>query len=206
MIRHHPSDLTLMSAASGSLPEPHRRVLAVHLAKCPDCAERLHEMRTLGGALLDGLPLAAMAADALTRLMARLDDVPQIPDRDALPAPISLTSLATGRWRWSGPGIAMMSLIRRDATNSRLDLIRVAPGAALLEHGHTEFETTVVLTGAFEDGHDTFSIGDFAEADGEMKHRPRALAGEECVCLIATTGHLSARGFLGRLVRPLLGM
>ncbi len=99
-----------------------------------------------------------------------------------------------------------MPLIRRDPTNSRLDLIRVAPGAALLEHSHTAFETTVVLTGAFEDGHETFGVGDYAEADGDTKHRPRALPGEVCICLIATTGHLSTRGLLGRLVRPLLGM
>jgi putative transcriptional regulator len=206
MILHHPSDPTLLLATSGSLPEPHRRVLAVHLANCPICAEHLREMQTLGGALLDALPPATMTTGALTQTLARLGDVAQTPHQHDIPAPISLSSLATGRWRWTGPGIAMMSLIRRDATHSRLDLIRVAPGAALLEHGHTAFETTVVLTGAFEDGHETYSPGDFAEADGEMKHRPRALAGEECVCLIATTGHLSARGLLGRLVRPLLGM
>jgi putative transcriptional regulator len=180
--------------------------LAVHLAQCPDCVERLREMETLGGVLLDALPAATMAADALTQVMARLEEVSRAPHQDALPAPISLQSLATGRWRWSGPGIAMMPLIRRDATNSRLDLIRVASGAALLEHSHTSFETTVVLTGAFEDGHQTFAVGDFAEADGETEHRPHALPGETCICLIATTGHLSTRGLLGRLVRPLLGM
>jgi putative transcriptional regulator len=206
MIQCHPSDTTLLGAAAGSLPEPHRRVLAVHLAQCPDCAERLREMETLGGALLDALPAAAMAPDALARVMAQLNDVSKMSYPDVLPAPVSLQSLATGRWRWSGPGIAIMSLISRDATNSRLDLIRVASGAALLEHRHTAFETTVVLTGAFEDGHQTFAVGDFAEADGETEHRPHALPGETCICLIATTGHLSTRGLLGRLVRPLLGM
>ena len=35
---------------------------------------------------------------------------------------------------------------------------------------------------------------------------PRALPGEDCVCLIATTHHLRPHGWLGRLVRPLLGM
>ncbi len=206
MIRYHPSDTTLLAAAAGSFPEPHRRVLAVHLARCPHCTERLLEVETLGGVLLDELPAAVMADDALTHAMARLDDIPQVHHQDDLPAPVSLESLATGRWRWSGPGIAMMPLIRRDATNSRLDLIRVAPGSALLEHSHSAFETTVVLTGAFEDGHETFGVGDYAEADGETKHRPRALPGDACICLIATTGHLSTRGLLGRLVRPLLGM
>jgi putative transcriptional regulator len=100
----------------------------------------------------------------------------------------------------------MMSLARRDASNTRLDLIRVTPGTALLEHGHTGLETTVILQGAFDDGIGCYQVGDFGEADGTLNHRPRALAGEDCICLVATSGHLSARGLLGRLVRPLLGM
>jgi putative transcriptional regulator len=204
MIRHHPSDATLVAWAAGTLPDPHARVVAAHTALCSDCARTLGESEALGGALLETLPPEALASDALARTLARLDR----PSRRVEPAsvPVTLAGLARGRWRWSGPGIAMMPLIRRDRSDSRLDLIRVAPGTALLEHGHGGFETTCVLQGAFDDGVGQFHTGDFAEVETGFDHCPRALPGDDCICLIATTGHLRAHGWLGRLVGSLLGM
>ena len=203
MISHHPTESTLLACATGTLPTPHRRVVAAHAARCPACTTALGEAEAVGGALLDALSPAALAPDALARALARLDVAP-VPNA---PPPATLEALAaSGRWRWTGPGIAMMSLIRRDASNSRLDLIRVAPGTALLEHGHTAYETTCVLQGSFEDVNGTYHAGDFIEADAGLAHRPTALPGEPCICLIATTGRLRPRSLLGRLVRPLLGM
>ncbi len=153
--------------------------------------------------MLAELPPSAMATDALTRSLARLD-APGAAEPP--PAPVTLAALATGRWRWTGPGVAMMPLIDRDASDSRLDLIRVSPGIALLEHGHSGYESTCVLQGAFTDGVGEYHVGDFLEAEGDCTHRPTALQGETCICLIATSGRLRPRGLLGWLVRPLLGM
>lgn len=206
MIRHHPSDTTLLRAAAGFLPEPHRRVLAVHLSVCPTCGTRLHALRTVGGVLLDTLTPATLADNALERTLARLGEAAPSAQPAPPPAPVTLEALATGRWRWSGRGIARMSLISPDETGSRLDLIRVAPGVPLPEHGHTDFETTVVLKGAFEDRDISYVVGDFAEADAGTDHAPRALKDEDCICLIATTGCLHARNWLFRLMQPLIGM
>ena len=63
----------------------------------------------------------------------------------------------------------------------------------------------MVLQGAFDDDIEHYHVGDFAEADGQLNHCPRALPGPDCICLIATSGRLAARGLLGKLVRPLLG-
>lgn len=204
MMRHHPSDSTLLAYAAATLPEPHARVVAFHAAHCPECARTLREAEAIGGGLLAQLPPATMAPDALARALARLDNAPA--PAEPPPAPTTLAALMTGRWHWSGPGIAMMPLIRRDASDSRLDLIRVAPGTALLRHGHTGFEMTCVLQGAFDDGTGEYHVGDVAESDTALDHQPMALPGEVCICLIATTGHLRPHGWLGRLVRPLLGM
>ena len=82
--------------------------------------------------------LAAAGADGARRAgrtLARLDaaSVEAAPEarrvRSRGPRHRSLALVA--------PGIAMMNLLPRDATDSRLDLIRVAPGTALLTHGHT---------------------------------------------------------------------
>lgn len=204
MIRHHPAEASLIACAAGTIPMAHARVIGVHTARCPVCAAGLRAAEAAGGALLDALPPAPMAPDALARALARLDTAAPEP---APPAPaFDLAALASGRWRRVAPGIAIMNLLPRDATDSRLDLIRVAPGRALLTHGHTGPETTCVLSGAFADGTGTFAAGDCVEADAALDHTPRALPGEDCVCLIATTHHLRPHGWLGRLVRPLLGM
>jgi putative transcriptional regulator len=203
MIRHHPSDTTLLRAAAGFLPEPHRRVLAVHLATCSACSGRLRELQAVGGGLMDMLPPAKLADDALARTLARLDEAPPPGQRAPCPAPVTLEALATGQWRWLGPGIARMALISRDETDSRLDLLRVAPDVPLPAHGHADFETTVVLQGAFEDNDFNYAIGDFIEADAETDHAPRALKEESCICLIATTGRLQPRNWLLRLLQPL---
>ena len=204
MIRHHPAEASLIACAAGTMPTAHARVIEVHAARCPACAAGLRAAEAAGGALLDALPPAPMTPDALARALARLDTAAPEP-APAAPA-FDLAALASGRWRRVAPGIAIMNLLPRDATDSRLDLIRVAPGRALLTHGHTGPETTCVLSGAFADGTGTFAAGDCVEADAALDHTPRALPGEDCVCLIATTHHLRPHGWLGRLVRPLLGM
>ena len=204
MIRHHPAEANLIACAAGTMPMAHARVIGVHAARCPACAAGLRAAEAAGGALLDALPPAPMAPDALARALARLDTAAPEP-APAAPA-FDLAALASGRWRRVAPGIAIMNLLPRDATDSRLDLIRVAPGRALLTHGHTGPETTCVLSGAFADGTGTFAAGDCVEADAALDHTPRALPGEDCLCLIATTHHLRPHSWLGRLVRPLLGM
>ena len=205
MIRHHPSDETLLACAAATLPEAHALVVAAHAALCPACARTLRHAEAAGGAILSDLPPTALAADALERAFAHLDAPVAPASWDRAPLPPTLAALATGRWRWTGPGIAMMSLLPRDASDTRLDLIRVAPGVALLEHGHAGRESTCVLQGGFADEDGEYHEGDFV-AGGDGAHRPVALAGEPCICLIATSGHLRPRGPLGWLVRPLLGM
>jgi putative transcriptional regulator len=206
MIRHHPSDTLLVAASSGYLPEAHRRVLAVHLAMCWSCRGRQHEMQQFGGALLDSIPPAPMADDALVRTLARLDTLSDHPDPAMPDTPVTLSALASGRWRWVGPGVAMMSLLKRDEAAIRLDLMRVAPGISLFEHGHAGSEATVVMQGNFNDGPTSYGVGDFAEVDANVDHRPRAFGDQDCICLVATTGRLKALGWLGRVIRPLVGM
>lgn len=209
MIRHHPAEATLLACAAGTLADAHARVIRVHAAMCPACAAGLRAAEAGGGALLEALEPTALAPDALARTLARLDAVPPARKeaaRDEAAAAFDFAALAKGRWRRVGPGIAMMTLMARDASDSRLDLIRVAPGRSLLAHSHEGSETTCVLRGAFEDGLGTYGPGDCVETDPALSHQPRALPGEECVCLIAVTHHLRPQSWLGRLVRPLLGM
>ncbi|MGA3398332.1 MAG: cupin domain-containing protein, partial [Acetobacteraceae bacterium] len=124
----------------------------------------------------------------------------------ALPFPTTLEALATGRWWWLGPGIRLMPLARRDASGTRLDLIRVAPGMALPGHGHTGQEMACILQGGYADETGDYNAFDIAEGDPALEHTPVASPGPECICLIATTGRLRAHTWLARLVQPLVGV
>lgn len=202
MIRHHPSDTTLLACAAGTLPAPHASIVAVHAAQCPVCRDVLRLGTEVGGVLMQELPPAPVSGDALARAMARLEDV----EADEPQPATTLAALARGRWRWVAPGIHLMPLARRDASDTRLDLIRVTPGTALPQHGHTGQEMTCVLRGAFADTTGEYHAGDVAETDVELDHQPVALLGEECVCLIATTGRLRAHGMLAQLLQRLIGV
>ncbi len=208
MIRHHPSEAALVRHAAGTLLPLHARVLALHLAQCPVCQATLHLGEELGGALLDAEPPVAMANDALSCVTARLDTATPEVARVAAPAARSgVAALARGRrWRTVGLGIKLLPLVPRDETGTRLDLIRVSPGVALPQHDHTGPEIACVLAGAFADTTGEYHAGDIAEGDIGLDHQPRALAGDDCVCLIATTGFLRARSLVVRFLQPVFGV
>ena len=205
MNRRHPSEATLLAYVAGTLPAPHSIVIRTHLALCGECRETIRLATSLGGALLEDAPPAAMAGDALARTLARLGEPERAPAQTRVPTTVE--DFATGRWWWLGPGIRLMPLIRRDRDDARLDLIRVAPGIALPGHGHTGSEVTCVLQGAFGDETGEYHAGDVAEGDEDLDHQPIALdTGRECICLIATTGRLRGHSWLSRLAQPIFGI
>jgi putative transcriptional regulator len=209
MIRHHPSDATLLAYAAATLPILHQDVLNLHLVQCPACRATVRLGQELGGVLLDGEGAAALADDALARALTQID-APGSATPAPAPAPatpINIEALSQGRrWRRVGHGIRLIALVPRDASGTRLDLIRVAPGMALPEHNHTGPETTCVLTGGFADESGEYHAGDIAEGDVGLVHQPRALDRGECICLGATTGLLRARSLVVRVLQPIFGI
>jgi putative transcriptional regulator len=204
MIRHHPSPETLLAAAAGTLPSLHARVLAVHLAACESCRRTIRLAEEIGGVVLVDLPPAPLAEGALDRVLGRLEaaEMPALPSAP----PVTLEGLATGHWRWFAPGIHVMPLVARDPTGTRLDLIRVRPGIGLPAHGHRGMESVTVLQGSFADESGQYHVGDFAEGDAGFDHQPVGLPGDDCICLMATTGYLRAHNWLARIIQPLYGV
>jgi len=194
----------MVAHAAGQLPAPHATVLAVHLSACPQCRGELRRLEEIGGALVAALPPAPLRPDALARTMARLDEAALA--APIAPAAVTLEALAVGRWWWLGPGIRLMPLSRRDASGTRLDLLRVAPGVAMPGHGHTGLELACILRGAYADETGEYSACDIAEGDAALDHTPVASPGADCICLIATTGRLRGHTWLSRLVQPLIGI
>jgi putative transcriptional regulator len=221
---HHPAEDTLLRHAAGTLPPGRSLVVAVHLPFCPDCQATVRLGEAIGGVLLADLPAVEMGPDALNRMLARLDapvshgtlaPEPVALDQD-VPLPEALRGLVRPKWRWIAPGISRIPVDISGPPSTATPhtatpreyayLLRVAPGTSLPDHGHHGWEATCVLSGSFTDATGTYGPGDVAETDVSLMHQPVAGTGEACICLIAWEGRLRMRGFLARLVQPLLGV
>ena len=202
MIRHHPSEATLVAYAAGTLPEALAIVVATHLGECVACRRSLVILEAAGGALLDALPPVPLAADALGRLLSRVDEPTSAPPpilNPGLPAP--LDRVALGRWWWIGRGMRWRALRASGAAWG--GLILVQPGRALPRHGHAGLELTCVLSGSFADGAGQYEAGDLAESGADHDEPPLATGTQPCLCVIASEG-MRLRGLLG-LAQRMIG-
>lgn len=206
--RRHPSETLLLGFATGALGRGASLVVDAHLKACAACRAEVARLEAVGGALLDELPPAQMAPNALARALAKLEGPRSPPSGSEIPEGIELTSalgnLPLGRRRWLGPGIWLRPITRE--ARGMAYLLRTGPGAALLEHGHSGEEYVLVLKGAFSDATGHYAPGDFAWSDERLTHRPVADADGECLCLIWAEGPMRMRTLLGRVLQPLVGL
>ncbi len=211
MIRHHPSEATLVAQAAGTLWEAAALLVETHLDRCLHCSATRRLAEAVGGALLDSLPPTPLAPGALRRAMDRLDEVDSGVPQDSnfasirqVPAalrpkqPVALLEAYGTRLRWLAPGIRHAVLLQRPGKGT-LRLLQVKPGTVLPRHSHRSPELTLVLEGAFADETSHYGPGDLAEVDETVSHRPVAEGPADCVCLIATQGRLRFSGLLTRL-------
>lgn len=214
-ITHHPEDSTLLAYAAGHLKRAAHIVVATHLEFCPDCRRMVRLCEAVGGALLEDLPPAEMAAGSLGRALARLGPAApraSLPPQPSwmlavgLPCPAPLREFSPARWRGLMPGISRIQLLPPKAGEGSLYLLRIAPGKRMPGHGHTARELTCVLTGAYTDAQGRFGPGDLAETDEAHDHEPFSAPCEDCICLIATEAPLRFGGRFARLLQPLVGV
>jgi putative transcriptional regulator len=211
-IHHHPGEEHLLAHASGAAGEGTSLVVATHLALCPECRATIAEMERMGGALLENVAPAEMSASALSSAMARLHDAgegprmqPAPPQRPAI-APEPLRSYIGGdvdrvRWIPIGPGVSYRPLLK--GRDSRVQLIRTAPGAGVGLHTHGGEELTLVLAGGFSDMTGDYRRGDLQITTPEITHRPVTDDDGYCITLALTDAPLRFKspivGIVGRV-------
>lgn len=206
-IRHHPSPETITAYAAGSLDLGRRLAVASHLERCAACRRLVLQCEEVGGAMLEDLPVAEMAPDALTRMLARIDTIP--PDQAAPRAeetglPACLAGYELGSWRRVGPGVEMRPILLPQPQAVNVFLLKARAGMKLPQHTHRGTEFTSILTGAFAHEGGRFGPGDFEEADEDVEHRPVVTPDGECICLVALEGKLKLSGVLGTLLGPFI--
>jgi putative transcriptional regulator len=132
------------------------------------------------------------AASGAARTLNELLDLPD-PVREA-----AFEAIMDGKnFGFAGFGIKRLS-IPMDGPG-KVDLLRIEPGAGVATHDHEGEEFTLVLTGAFNDGHQTYGPGDINVGIPGFKHEPKALPGDVCYALAVSYGSAKFDGSIGML-------
>ena len=218
-ITHHPDIATLLCCSAGSQPEACAAVIASHLACCPVCRAEVCRMAKIGEALFDTLEPADMSATAPIIAMRACEgevleagDAPRVPCAKCtgdVPAPLAALigeRLDDIAWRWLAPGIWTYRIPLSKGCRGDLRLFKIAPGKALPEHEHEGSELTLILRGSYTDELGTYRPGDVADLDEGVAHGPVACPQKGCICLTATDGKVRFKGWLPRLLQPILGL
>jgi len=160
-----------------------------------------------------------LSDDALDRVLARIEVAAALDDRAAaratvgdpvtaevatLPSPVrevALKALERDRWRFGSFGIRRLPL---DVGATHCELMRIEPGMGSVDHDHDGDELTLVLTGAYHDGHADYGPGDISLARTGFVHAPRAKPGDVCYVLAVTYGPARFGGLIG-LLQKLVG-
>lgn len=183
----------MLDYAAGALSPAERLAGDLHLALSRDGRRNDRLMSALGGALLEQVQPAPSGYFHA----ARLDRVEAGPldKREAAPSsldPFLNRDLIALKWRKNIFGVKTLPTGVPMASLLRLDPGERAPG-----HGHGRRDVTVVLRGTYADEFGVYERGDLAFAEPGMKHEPRAVGDETCVCLLATEEGKPLQGLLG---------
>lgn len=199
--RHSPSEERLLAYAAGTLSPPEAVVVAAHLAMRPGSAAWVRQLQGVGGRMLDELPPAPLADDALARALARVEvdtgeveTLEPLNDMPELPEPLRRYRL--GKWKWAGPGVEVRHVDAPRDGDVRVMLLRIAPGQSTPRHTHQGVELTCVITGAYATDTERYEVGDFEEADQEVLHQPRVVSAEPCLCVAALDGQIQLGGWM----------
>jgi putative transcriptional regulator len=213
-INHHPSDETLMRMAAGALSVGPALVVSVHLEGCAVCRDRMTNFEAMGGAILDEMPAAPLAADLFGRTMERLEiaqpaqaKISVAGKRPALgiELPRAMRDCEVGPWKWLGPGFRWSKVRIAGSPDAKVMLLKGRAGLHLPAHGHTGPEFMQVLFGSLSDERGQYFAGDLDEAGDDVDHRPVVGQESDCICLAALEGDTRLHGLLGRLLRPIVG-
>ena len=207
----------LLDCAAGTGPAAVRLLVECQTALNRDAAAGFQAVEAGLGGLLAGLPAAPMPQDALDAVLARAaapaEDVP--PDQTVDPAtglPRVLSGYLershTGELDWSRRlgGVREIVLDAVSDATVEASLVLLQPGSSIPHHDHRAEELTLVLSGAFHDGHALYRKGDLCSAAPGMRHRPAVQGDVPCICLTVSMGEWKPvnplYGWADRLTRP----
>lgn len=205
--RPSPSEERLLAYAAGTLSAPEAVVVSACLAMRPEVDGWVRRLQGVGGVVLEDLPPTPMREDALAHALARVDAdtgevvvAPPLNDMPELPEPLRRYPLS--KWRHLPGGVSVRDVLGPRDGDTRVILLKIAPGQSTPMHTHGGVELTMVLSGAYSTGEQSYFPGDFEEADQETLHQPLVISDEPCLCVAALDGQIILDGWVGRLIQP----
>ncbi len=178
----------MLDHAAGRLPPAESLVADLHTALSPLGGQLARILDSTGGAFLESVAPDSIAVGPMD---PGAQDAP-----DAIPpsrlAQYLERDLLALKWRRDIVGVPTL---RTDTPMARL--LRLDPGERAPGHCHGRRDVTVVLQGAYADEYGVYEKGDLAFAMPGLRHQPRAIGVEPCVCMVATERGRPVRGLLG---------
>lgn len=210
-------EMKLARYAAGAVSPGLRLLIETHLENCAANTARVEAYEALGGEMLRSCEKAELREGALDSVLARLDgEAPTEPTEptepkpsrpiESRPLPESLmASLSMDyseiRWQPRLPGLS--EYVIDGFGDEQVSLLRARPGAWMPKHTHEGEETTLILTGAMEDGGTVLGPGEIVLNDETVDHQPRIVGDEVCHCLVVMTGRMRFTGTISRALNYL---
>lgn len=208
----------LFDCAAGTGSAAVRLLAECQTALNPHAAARFKAVEAGFGGLLAALPPAPMPQNALDAVLARASSSETETGSDeesdpatGLPRPLSayLERSSTGELNWSRRLGGVQEIVLDGVSDASVEasLVLLKPGGGIPQHDHGGEELTLVLAGAFHDGHALYRAGDLCSAAPGMRHRPVVQGHTPCICLTVSMGEWKPvnpfYGWVDRLTRPL---
>jgi len=137
-IMHHPSVSLLTAFSAGTLDLGQHIAIATHALSCAQCRKWTRTVEQLGGATLDNFRPAAMASDALSLVLSRLDEPVKTEKHDITASPSALAEVPSlpkfvrryfaGKWKWIAPRLHLRPIHVPDAGDTRVFILKAGPG------------------------------------------------------------------------------
>ncbi|WP_337266851.1 ChrR family anti-sigma-E factor [Oryzifoliimicrobium ureilyticus] len=202
-------DALMAYYVAGSLPQPVHVLMESHLWMKKDHRDVVAGLESLAGDELDRMPATSLTnrQKALQSIFSSPAPKPALTRKRAslVPPPIQRmigydeTDIP---WRAKLPGFKEYQ-IELDGLDVRMMWIR--PGRKMPAHTHKGVELTLVLDGAYSDGHGRFGPGDISVADGDLDHQPVAESERPCIAYSVLDAPLKLTGSFRQIIGDLIG-
>jgi len=217
MIRFHPADDELAAFVEGLLDPTHALMVAAHCDLCPHCRSKVDAISDVGSALVfedgDEPEATGPSLDQMLESIINAAPVSQTRSHTQYPAtiefqgrayrmPESLRRIARAKRSWSrligGLWLAPVMIGGKTLAN----FIFMEKGGIIPEHTHIGNEYTLVMHGSFDDGHNTYTSGDYIALNSDSVHTPKASSAESCLVFTIIDEPLHFTSKWAKLVNP----
>jgi len=211
------TDEWVMSYAAGALSDSHALLVATHAWYHPEVQQRISDAEAIGGALIEARDEVVMSQGSFDAMMSRLNEpvagsevaeIAEVRDAD-MPAPLAQwlgKSWDELKWKKMGAGLSRVPL-QVGPDGEKLWLLKAKAGVSIPIHDHNGLEMTLVMKGSYKVGSQHFGPGSLEVADHEISdHLPVIGEDEDCICLVVTEGNIVPHSFIGKMIRPFIGL